>query len=434
MTLFRNGKILDKGEWKVAAIWVNEGEIVFVDKQEASLDRLIESGRLNGLNASLGEIEVIECEGISLLPSCIDLNLFPLDKNLNAKTIQNIAKKALLGGVSTIFLNPYTSPSMDNEAMYALIQNLDGNEAVHIFPLIANLTTKPHSNEVILNNIDTLARLNDKAKAIFSNSSIYSGHLYHTMQYAKMLDMPLCVFAFDSHMEQGVAYESTFARGLGLPMMTPLGQLKEVAKVKEMAKFLQVKILFMSVNIASCIDMIYEEDGLYSQVGLPHLVFSERCIADYDTRYKLKPPLLTHSKQEKLLERLRLEKIDLLTSLQSEVSTHCKQRVFEFADESVDGLEYFFSLAYTLLVKKGLISMDYLVRLLSSNAASLLGLRKGAIDRGYEADFMLVDLDASYGINSPLSPYHGMEVYGKIEKMIIGGKAYDGGTPGLLPL
>ena len=108
--------------------------------------------------------------------------------------------------------------------------------------------------------------------------------------------------------------------------------------------------------------------------------------------------------------------------------------MFEFADESVDGLEYFFSLAYTLLVKKGLISMDYLVRLLSSNAASLLGLRKGAIDRGYEADFMLVDLDASYGINSPLSPYHGMEVYGKIEKMIIGGKAYDGGTPGLLPL
>ncbi|RDU70259.1 dihydroorotase [Helicobacter aurati] len=428
MRVFQNGKVFcqDTGNYKEATLWIDSGKIIAIDtKNQQPSQKTFESlCKDTHLRASYNQnnVEIIDCRGLSILPSCIDVNLFPLDKNLNAKTIKSLAKKALLGGVSTIFLNPYTQPSIDNEAMNALIQSMDNNEAIHIFPLIANLITT--NDNSLLNNIDTLHALNDNARAIFSYSSISSNYLYQTMQYAKMLQIPLCVLAFDEKIEQGVAYESTFARDLGLPMITPIGQLKEVAKIKEMAKFLQIQVIFMSMNIASCIDMVCHEKYLHAQVGLPHLIFSERDIKDYDTRYKIFPPLLTRSKKVKLIKRLQDGKVALLTSMQSEISAHCKQRVFESADASVDGLEYFFSLAYTSLVKSKLISMEYLIQILSCNAAKLLGLQKGKIAEGYDADFMIVDLESAYRIDNPLSPYHAMEVYGKIAQMIIDGNPY----------
>ncbi|RDU67500.1 dihydroorotase [Helicobacter didelphidarum] len=364
----------------------------------------------------ISQYREIDCRGKTIIPSCIDINIFPLDKRMNAKTIHTLVKKALKGGVSTFFLNPYTQPNIDNEAMNALIQSIDNHEKVNVFPLIPSIDASGH-----LSNIDILQELNPKARAIFSNSSIGSNYLYQTMQYAKMLNLPLCIFAYDFNMEQGVAYESMFARGLGLPMMTPIGQIKEVAKIKEMAKFLDLEVILMSMNIAYCFDMVCHEKNIHTQVGLPHLVFSEQSIRYYDTRYKIIPPLLTRSKQDKLIKRLREGKVSLLTSMQNAVSKEFQEQVFEFAPSSVEGLEYFFSLAYTRLVKENIISLENLIKITSSNASNFMQLNKGRIEVGRDADFMIIDLEESFRINNPLSIYHDMEVYGKIKNMIIGG-------------
>ncbi len=364
--------------------------------------------------------EEIDCNGYAILPNCIDINIFPLDKKLNSKNIHSLAQKALKGGISTIFLNPYTQPSIDNEAMNALIQSIDNHNKINIYPLIASINSKGE-----LNNIDTLHGLNNNAKAIFSNSTIGSNLLYQTMQYSKMLNLPLCVFAFDFNIEQGVAYESAFARGLGLPMITPIGQIKEVAKIKEMAKFLDIEVIFALMNIAYCFDMICHEKNMYSQVGLPHLIFNERSIKKYDTRYKLMPPILTRSKKEKLIRRLQEGKIHLLTSMQNEVSKQFKEQVFEDAHASVSGIEYFFSLAYTLLVKDGIIPMNELINITSTNASKLMKLNKGDIQKNMDADFMLIDLDSKYTINDPMSLYDGIEVYGNIKSVIINGVIHE---------
>ncbi|MWV61349.1 amidohydrolase family protein [Helicobacter saguini] len=355
---------------------------------------------------------------------------------MNAKTIHTLSQKALNGGVSTLFLNPYTTPAINNEAMIALLQSINNSELVNIFSLIPS-TIAPE-NEAIkntinssdkLSNIDTLYALNKDfnniSSAIFCNSYIGSNLLYQAMQYAKMLNVPLCAFPFDFNIEQGVAYESAFARGLGLPMITPIGQIKEVAKIKEMAKFLDLKVILMSLNIAYCFDMVCHERNIFTQVGLPHLIFSERDIKNYDTRYKIMPPLLTRSKKEKLLKKLVEGKISLLSSMQNAVSKQFKEQVFEFAPFSVEGLEGFFSIAYTHLVRSGLITLSHLLELVSGNASDLMGLNKGRLEANRDADFMIIDLDSKYVINNPLSPYHNMEVYGILHSVVINGHICD---------
>ena len=398
MIVFNNARIFYKGKFIESSLCVENGKIVKV-------------------GSSTNADEIIDCKGCYILPSCIDINIFPLDKKLNAKTIHTLVLKALKGGVSTLFINPYTQPNIDNEAMNALMSSIDSSEVANVYPLLPSV-----DSENKLANIDTLHGLNEFSRGIFSNSNIGSNYLYQTMQYAKMLNLPLCVFAFDSNIEQGLMYESRFARSLGLPMITPIGQIKEYAKIKEMAKFLDIKVIFMSSNIAYCLDMICHDKNLFAQVGLPHLIFSERDIADYDTRYKILPPLLTRSKKEKLLRRLQEKKVALLTSMQMGVSKQFKEQVFEYASYSLEGLEHFFSIAYSLLVKEGIISMEYLVELTSSNAADLMGLNKGRLEEGYDSDFMIIDLDSKYRIDNKISPYHDMEVYGVIKEMMIGDK------------
>lgn len=382
-------------------------------------EKIIQVTQDTNFKDDLMEYEEIDCNGYAILPTCIDINVFPLDKKLGAKPIHTLANKALCGGISTIFLNPYTQPSIDNEAMNALIESINSVSSVNIYPLIAST-----DSESRLNNIDTLHSLNRNARAIFSNSAIGSNLLYQSMQYSKMLNLPLCVFAFDFNIEQGVAYESAFARGLGLPMITPIGQIKEVAKIKEMAKFLDIEVIFMSMNIAHTLDMIFHEKNMYAQVGLPHLIFNEQSIKNYDTRYKMTPPLLTRSKKEKLVKRLQEGKVSLLTSMQQEVSKQYKEQVFEYASGGVSGIEYFFSLAYTLLVKEGILSLRDLINLTSSNASKLMRLNKGYIATQRDADFMIVDLDEKFVVLDSTSLYYGLELYGKIKYMIINGKLH----------
>ncbi|TLD82635.1 amidohydrolase family protein [Helicobacter trogontum] len=405
---FKNAKIFDDEKGFIqGSVYVQKGQIIQITQDSVSFRNDLE------------ECEEIDCKGYAMLPACIDINVFPLDKRLAAKPIHTLANKALYGGISTIFLNPYTQPSIDNEAMNALIESINTHNSLNIYPLIAST-----DSESRLSNIDTLHSLNKNARAIFSNSAIGSNLLYQSMQYAKMLNLPLCVFAFDFNIEQGVAYESAFARGLGLPMITPIGQIKEVAKIKEMAKFLDIEVVFMSMNIAHTLDMICHEKNMYAQVGIPHLVFSEQSIKTYDTRYKMIPPLLTRSKKEKLIKRLQEGKVSLLTSMQQEVSQQHKEQVFECASESVSGIEYFFSLAYTLLVKNEILSMQELVKLTSSNASKLMKLNKGHIATQKDADFMLVDLNEKFVVSDSTSLYHGLELYGKIKYMVIGGKLH----------
>ncbi|MDY5949608.1 MAG: amidohydrolase family protein [Helicobacter sp.] len=405
---FKNAKIFDDEKGFVqGSVYVQNGKIIQVIQDSISF------------RDDLRECEEIDCNGYAILPACIDINVFPLDKKLGAKPIHTLANKALYGGISTIFLNPYTQPSIDNEAMNALIESINSHNSVNIYPLIAST-----DSESRLSNIDTLHSLNKNAKAIFSNSAIGSNLLYQSMQYAKMLDLPLCVFAFDFNIEQGVAYESAFARGLGLPMITPIGQIKEVAKIKEMAKFLDIEVIFMSMNIAHTLDMICHEKNMHAQVGLPHLIFNEQSIKTYDTRYKMTPPLLTRSKKEKLVKRLQEGKVSLLTSMQQEVSKQYKEQVFEYASEGVSGIEYFFSLAYTLLVKEEILSMRDLVKLTSSNASNLMRLNKGHIATQRDADFMIVDLEEKFEVLDSTSLYHGLELYGKIKYMVVDGKLH----------
>ncbi|PAF51752.1 hypothetical protein BKH43_00510 [Helicobacter sp. 13S00401-1] len=392
--LFKGAKVLTKDGFKAKDVLVSEGKIVEIKDDIESSD------------------EVFECKGLALLPALLDVNILPKDSILNSKNLLRTSQKALKGGVGSLYLSPNTKPRNDTEAINALVKSVSQSETINIFSLIPAFNENGN-----LNDISILYSGNPKS-AIFLDSDVESNLLYQAFLYAKMLKLPLIVNAFDTHMEVGLAYESPFIRSLGLGEISFLGQLKEIAKIAQMAEFLKVNVLFSALNVSESFKILKESKYLFSQVPLPHLIFDETNLKDYDTRYKLNPPLLPKASKDALLKLLN--EAYMLTSLHSTVSVHLKNQVYEDARASFDSIEHYFGLAYTFLVKSGVLSLQDLLAKTSKNIANFMGLNKGEIAVGKDSDFMLVDLESSYKIANPASPLDGLEIFGIIKYMVVG--------------
>lgn len=392
MVIYSNARILKDNEFYSSNIYVENGKIVDIND---SLD---------------SKYETISCEGLAILPALVDINISTKDNILSTKSLDLLAKKAIKGGVGSIFIDPLTTPRNDSEAMNAFI--LNKSRGVNLFPLICAL-----NKDNKLENIDILSSSMPKS-SIVAFSDMDSNLLLQSINYAKMLDMPLIIYARDSLLQNGVAYSSFLSSSLGLPSFSFLAQIKEVAKIYEMARFMDVRVIFTRLNIPDAINLL-DSKHAFTQVPLPHLLLDEGCIKEYDTTFKLNPPLLPLEHKANLLECLKNGKIDMLTSLHNAFSNHLKERIFEEASSGLNSLEHYFSASYSL-VKNGLIQLCDLVRLTSTNPSKILGLNKGRIEIGYDADFIMLDLDSSYVLDSK-SAFKGLKLYGEVKKMVING-------------
>ena len=160
-----------------------------------------------------------------------------------------------------------------------------------------------------------------------------------------------------------------------------------------------------------------------------HLLLTEECCAEYDTNYKVNPPLRLAKDIEALKQAISEGLIDALATdhaphLQSE-----KELEFLTAPFGIASLECALSLYIKALIEPGILSWPELIRLMTEKPAGIIGIDKGTLGKGKQADITIIDPDKEYTINtgtfqskSRNCPYHGWKVKGKVEKTIVGGE------------
>jgi dihydroorotase len=181
-----------------------------------------------------------------------------------------------------------------------------------------------------------------------------------------------------------------------------------------------------------------------------HLLLSEECCAHYDTNYKVSPPLRSRADIEALKEAIAEGLIDAMVTdhaphLQSE-----KELEFLAAPFGIASLECALGLYVRALIEPGILDwpdliklMTYvraliepgildwpdLIKLMTVGPAGIIGVDKGTLSKGKQADVTIIDPDAEYTIDvnkfrskSRNCPYHGWTVKGKVEKTIVGGE------------
>ena len=163
------------------------------------------------------------------------------------------------------------------------------------------------------------------------------------------------------------------------------------------------------------------------ETGPHYLVFCDEDLQE-DGRFKMNPPLRARDDKEALIKGLLDGTIDMIATDHAPHTAEEKSKGLAGSLMGVVGLETAVSVLYTHLVKKGVITLEKLIELMSINPRKRFGIG-GGTDEGQSADFTVVNLDEEYTINpdefysmGKATPFEGHKVKGRIVHTYIGGK------------
>ncbi len=388
---------------------------------EEKKDILTHNGRIEkiGKDIDCGAcFEVVDADGLVVFPGIVDLNVRIRDDKLTLPHLQKLYDAARRGGVARFVLSPRLSPLMENQTFQALLSG----ELKRDFPGIQLAIKALRDKEMTkLNDISTL--LKNGIKIVQENSDINGNLLRRIYEYSKMHRNLFFVFCENKILnDSGVMNEGEVSFRLGLPGISKIGEISEVAKVAQMSLHYDVPTLFQSLSTRRAVNLVADAktrfSQIYSEVSIHHLALDERACDDFNTYAKLNPPLRSPQDREELIAKLKEGKIDILTALHSPKSVVYKDVAFAEAKYGIDTIESYLSIAYTFLVKPGYTDWDTLSRLMAQNPAQILGLEGiGAVKEGYAANLILFDPSVSRNVTKKSSLYYNNRLYGDIVKV-----------------
>jgi dihydroorotase len=415
--LIKNGRVIDpaNGIDKECDVLVAGGQIGDVGRVDKRVDR------------------VIDASGKLVVPGLIDIHVhFREPGDEEEETIASGSAAAVAAGFTSVVCMPNTNPVIENETDVEYIHR-KGRQArkTHVYTMGA-ITKGLQGVELAEMGFMSEAGavgFTDDGRGVQDPSV-----MLRALKYAGMFDAVVAQHCQDeSFTANGVMNSGYYSTILGLPGIDPLAEEAILWRDIQLIRKAEVRYHVQHISTAGSVDLIRaaKKDSLpiTCEVTPHHLLLTEECCAEYDTNYKVNPPLRTDRDVEALKQAVSEGLIDALASdhaphLQSE-----KELEFVTAPFGIASLECALGLYIKALVEPGVLDWPGLVRLMSEKPARIIGVDKGTLGKGKQADITIFDPNAEYevDVNSFVSksrncPYHGWRVRGKVEKTIIGGE------------
>ena len=398
---------------------------------------LIEDGRVAGLldrseQAPQGA-EVFDATGLIVAPGFIDLHTHLREPGAEYKeTIATGAAAAVAGGWATVCAMPNTDPVNDSPAVTRfVIEQAQRAHIANVFPIGA-LTKGCDGRE--LSEMGEMKSAGIVAVSDDGRPVPTAGIMRRAMEYAGGFDLPVVDHCQDLSLSAGgVMHEGRWSLILGLRGMPAAAEDVHVIRDCVLAKLTGASVHIAHVSTRGALDAIRRA----KELGLPvtcevaphHWTLTDEALADYDTNTKMCPPVRSQDHVAALLEGLRDGTIDAIAT--DHAPHHADEKGLEFdeAPFGITGLETAVGLAFDL-VNQGVIDLERLVALCSTNPARIFSLEKrGTLADNAHADVTILDpacewvFDvASSKSKSRNTPFHGRSMTGAAVATIVGGR------------
>jgi dihydroorotase len=373
----------------------------------------------------------VDCKGKVIMPGLIDMRVFTGEPGTEYReTLASASEAAAAGGVTTIIVMPNTEPVIDDAAMvdYVLRRARD-TAKVRVAPMGA--ITKG-ANGALMSEIGLMKAAGAVAISDGVRSVANANILRRAMIYAKDYDMLVVQHVEEPTLATGVMNSGEVASRLGLsgnPAMAEVIMLERDLRLVEMTG---AKYHAAQISCAASVEVMRraKEKGLAVSCGVSihHLVLNENDIGAYRTFFKLSPPLRSEENRRALVEGLRDGTIDVIVSGHDPQSEDTKRLPFAEAAFGATGLETLLSGALSLYHNDN-ISLARLESALCGNPSHLLELKRGALDNGLPADFVVVDPHLSWKVEplslysrSKNSPFEHRTMEGRAVETLVAGK------------
>jgi dihydroorotase len=414
--VIRNGRIIDpaNGRDEVADLFI-------VDEKIAE-------------TADGRDAEVIDAKGLIVAPGLIDLPVHLREPGFGWKeTIESGARAAAAGGFTTIVCMPNTSPVADSPGTVGWIRDRAAEAAcVNVLP--SGAISKGLMGEELapigsLKQAGVVA-ITDDGHCVQNNEL-----MRRAVEYARMVGVPLLDHCQDYNLVgNGVVHEGYWSTLLGLPGWPRIGEEAIVMRNILLADCCDHHIHCQHISAGGSVRLLREARArgvkISGEVCPHHIALTDDAIQDFDTNYKMNPPLRAKEDVAALLEGIADGTIEILCSDHAPHAKFEKEVEFDAAPFGIVGLETELGLFLDLLVHKNkTITLSRLVEMFTVNPARLLQIEAGTLSVGRAADIILIDPELDWTVDAKTfqsmsgnTPFDGWKLKGRAVRTIVGGK------------
>lgn len=400
------------------------------------LDIYIENETIEEVGSNLdysgADIEQIDASGKIVAPGLVDMHCHLREPGQEYKEdIETGTQSAAMGGFTSVACMPNTDPVVDNITVVEYIKSKAASSAcVNVFPIGA--ITKGLKGEELAEigklKFAGVVGISDDGRPVRSPVL-----MRNALEYAKTFDTPVISHCEVAELAEGSMNEGYVSTLLGLKGISRAAEEIMVARDIILAKYTGASLHIAHVSTKGSVELIRQakKEGVnVTCETCPHYFsLTENAVMGYNTNAKMNPPLRTEADVEAIIEGLSDDTIDAIATDHAPHHEDEKNCEFDRALNGIVGFETALSLGIEYLVKTKKLTMERLINKMSYAPARILGINKGTLSEGKNADIVIIDENKqriidknSFYSKSKNTPYHGYKLSGTVEYTIVGGK------------
>ncbi len=414
--LITNGRIIDpsQGLDRVTNILIEQGRIAAYDVDPWS------------------DVKTIDASRKMVVPGFVDLSTQLREPGFEEdETIESGTRAALAGGFTSIACLPETDPPIDSPSDVEFIRQKAARAKHCNVYVLACVSKNREGNE--LSEIGSLVDagavgFTDATKPIF-NSEL----LRRALEYALMFDKPIFNHCEVPELSRGgVMHEGRTSLVLGLAGMPSDAEDVMTGRDIRLCESTGGRMHLLNMSCSISIDLLRraKQRGVRITAGVCpwNFAYTEEQMRSFDSAWKLNPPLRATGHLEACVGGLADGTIDVISSGHAPRALEKKMQELDLAPFGMVSLQTTLAMVVTHLIEPGKLSWPSAIAKLSTNPARILGIPKGTLQIGADADVVVIDPQARWTVDrqhftkSRNTPLLGKELVGKIVATVVGGE------------
>ena len=373
---------------------------------------------------------IIDAKGLVVAPAFVDVHVHLREPGFGYKErIATGTMAAARGGYTTVCSMPNLNPVPDSvENLKAQQDIIDRDAKIEVLPYAA-ITIGRKGEELV-----DIASLKGKVCAFSDDGSgvQVDGMMERAMTEAVKYDQLIAAHCeVEELLKGGYIHDGEYARQHGHKGICSESEWAQVKRDIEIAEKLGCRYHVCHISTKETVQLVREAKARGAKVtcetGPHYLIYTDMDLQE-DARWKMNPPIRSAEDRAALVEGIKDGTIDMIATDHAPHSIEEKSRGLKDSAMGIVGLETAFAALNTHLVKRGVITLEHLIRIMSDNPRKVFRI-EGGINIGQRADIVLLDPNKKWTVESSkfysmgkITMFDGKDMVGDIAMTIHRGK------------
>lgn len=360
------------------------------------MDVLIEGGMITQIKKNINtrsNCKIIEEEGLCVSPGWVDLQAVSGDPGFEFKEdLDSLIACAAAGGFTTVCVHNYNHPALHSKSQIEYILNKTRHKVVEILPF-GTITMNAEGKD--------LAEMFDMKQSGAVGFSDYkhpikdAGTVLRALQYASNAGSFIITHCNEKSISGGGQMnEGEMSTSLGLKGMPALAEEIMLERNISILEYAGGHMHIPTISTKGSVDLIKKAKSaglnITCGVAVANLLFDDSVLKEFDTNYKLDPPLRTKKDVQALRNAIESGIIDVIVSDHQPQDVESKELEFDLADNGMIAIQTAFSAALESFKDR---NIDTMIAAMSSRPRQILGLAEVKVEEGMDANLTLFNVN-----------------------------------------